>query len=631
MRPRAEVAALLARLFALEAPQVALRQDAYSLNSLNGFARERRAALVLQVSPRGGRGVPRRVLQRGPLGRSRPASGSAGGSFAPGGRAGAALPPGGRSALCRPLPRRELAPGEAPPPATTAAPALRPGPLLAAAETLDAAAGAVLADSLHAITPKQSAAEPIHRLFSARLGEAGEGGPRRARRLVLWRAVLRTSERGGGRGGGGGRRCRACVGGALPPLLAHQRAGLPPSPFSLASPRAARLLAPESLARFGGALAPRRRPRRQPLRRAPSLRCPRHGGARCAGRSRPPAGACATLTRPSPGAHVPALLAEAKATFHNVFAHPFWLYEPGLAERTFKVSARRQGDELVVEHDWALTPLRAGLLESKLRHIWRPLLAAMAEAGLLAPGWQSALAAALFCCPTLVLPLRAGAAGGLGAPQTPGLLPPRLGACGGSGRLGGAGPRRTRHLPPSPPSSSPSAKTTARQRTADLPAAPSAPSGGGAHGVLNPVRDLSARRRRASVIPAVSPRRHKSPLLGARWASSSSSAAASASSSPAKKPWLTSLGARRRTIPRHVPERELGVILHRPAGPVGVADLQRLVGAVGGFRRASRNRGGACRVRPRGWRWRQRSAACLRRGGGRGARRCCAPPEPRSR
>ena len=29
------------------------------------------------------------------------------------------------------------------------------------------------------------------------------------------------------------------------------------------------------------------------------------------------------------------------------------------------------------------------------------------------------MAAALFCCPTLVLPLRAGAAGGLGAPQTP--------------------------------------------------------------------------------------------------------------------------------------------------------------------------------------------------------------------
>ncbi|MCA8933479.1 MAG: hypothetical protein KDA49_13465, partial [Rhodospirillaceae bacterium] len=28
------------------------------------------------------------------------------------------------------------------------------------------------------------------------------------------------------------------------------------------------------------------------------------------------------------GRHVPALLAEVKATFHNVFAHPFWLYDP---------------------------------------------------------------------------------------------------------------------------------------------------------------------------------------------------------------------------------------------------------------------------------------------------------------
>jgi hypothetical protein len=31
------------------------------------------------------------------------------------------------------------------------------------------------------------------------------------------------------------------------------------------------------------------------------------------------------------GEHVPALLADVKATFHNVFAHPLWLYHPGRA------------------------------------------------------------------------------------------------------------------------------------------------------------------------------------------------------------------------------------------------------------------------------------------------------------
>ena len=42
------------------------------------------------------------------------------------------------------------------------------------------------------------------------------------------------------------------------------------------------------------------------------------------------------------GEHVPALLADVKATFHNVFAHPFWLYHPDEADRRFSVDGLRR-------------------------------------------------------------------------------------------------------------------------------------------------------------------------------------------------------------------------------------------------------------------------------------------------
>src|SRR5262249_34964707 len=37
------------------------------------------------------------------------------------------------------------------------------------------------------------------------------------------------------------------------------------------------------------------------------------------------------------GDDIPALLGEIKATFHNIFAHPFWLYTPELAEKAFSL------------------------------------------------------------------------------------------------------------------------------------------------------------------------------------------------------------------------------------------------------------------------------------------------------
>ncbi|MBB3770926.1 hypothetical protein FHS55_001521 [Angulomicrobium tetraedrale] len=109
------------------------------------------------------------------------------------------------------------------------------------------------------------------------------------------------------------------------------------------------------------------------------------------------------------GANVPSLLAEVKATFHNVFAHPFWLYDPALATQWFSAAARLEPGLLVVDTDWALSPVRTQLLEVKAREVWRPMLIALKGRALLPEDWREVVRLGLFLCPTLVMNLRAGA------------------------------------------------------------------------------------------------------------------------------------------------------------------------------------------------------------------------------
>ena len=107
---------------------------------------------------------------------------------------------------------------------------------------------------------------------------------------------------------------------------------------------------------------------------------------------------------------MPTLLAEVKATFHNIFAHPFWLYDPAEATSRYRARASFSGGTLTVETDWDLSPVRRGLLEVKALHLWRPLLRELRERGMLPGDWRTVVRLALFLCPTLVMNLRAGAA-----------------------------------------------------------------------------------------------------------------------------------------------------------------------------------------------------------------------------
>ena len=109
------------------------------------------------------------------------------------------------------------------------------------------------------------------------------------------------------------------------------------------------------------------------------------------------------------GRHIPALLAEVKATFHNIFAHPLWLYDASEADKHLKVSCVVKGDFIEVQLNWQLSALRSEFLKTKQEKLWQPLLAALKKQGVLPQNWQEYIRHALFCCPTLVMNLRANA------------------------------------------------------------------------------------------------------------------------------------------------------------------------------------------------------------------------------
>lgn len=248
---------------------------------------------------------------------------------------------------------------------------------------------AVARDSLHPITPEQSEAEPIHRLFHQRLIDPATDtfpGGRLAgfyvgRRFDLGSITLDWETLATAR-----------------PVLNGQRQG---ASLGELFARARTRLAPRNLADAGGIVA--------------------HGDAHNANVwfERGPEADHLRLFDPAfAGASVPSLLAEVKATFHNTLAHPFWLYDSPEATRCFGVEVGLVGNELRIDTDWQISALRRDLLAVKAARFWRPWLATLRARQLLPDDWEEVVRLALFLCPTLVMNLRAGADGGPHSPTT---------------------------------------------------------------------------------------------------------------------------------------------------------------------------------------------------------------------
>ena len=105
------------------------------------------------------------------------------------------------------------------------------------------------------------------------------------------------------------------------------------------------------------------------------------------------------------GKTIPALLGEVKATFHNIFAHPLWLYTPDLADKAFAsrpsgvADAHRRHPRLGA---WGSCARQ--FLALKRDRYWRPLLRPpRGDAARCPATGRTMMRSALFCCPTLVM------------------------------------------------------------------------------------------------------------------------------------------------------------------------------------------------------------------------------------
>lgn len=101
----------------------------------------------------------------------------------------------------------------------------------------------------------------------------------------------------------------------------------------------------------------------------------------------------------------PTLLSFVKATIHNTFLHPFWLYEPEKLEQHLELSYAITADSIQISHNWDLaevSPIRLDILNLYKEKIWKPLLKELTQKNMLPAYWKEYLRAAFFCCPFLV-------------------------------------------------------------------------------------------------------------------------------------------------------------------------------------------------------------------------------------
>jgi len=364
----AVVAALIAEEFGRRVSGLQINRDAYSLNSLNGFVETDSGSFFFKFHQEEGEDrmsgeyYRARILAEAGLPVDLPVETS--------------TRPGRQILLYRLRKDRRLA--EVARDLDEERDVVRLAPVIAAQAALDRAVADVYLKTLHPITAEQAQAEPIHRLFHERLRDfdrPGEIGGRfaafyRDQDFVLPGLTLNWGEL---------RDLKISFNGVL---YRESLGALFDAAFIALEPQ-----------RFAG------------------LGVTAHGDAHNANVWFETDRAAPHLTMFDPafaGSDVPALLAEVKATFHNIFAHPYWLYEPQVAATRFQARVERRGDVLAIETDWALSPLRTAFLERKADLLWRPLLGALQARGALPVDWRRQVKLALFCCPTLVMNLRAG-------------------------------------------------------------------------------------------------------------------------------------------------------------------------------------------------------------------------------
>jgi phosphoglycolate phosphatase-like HAD superfamily hydrolase len=102
------------------------------------------------------------------------------------------------------------------------------------------------------------------------------------------------------------------------------------------------------------------------------------------------------------GRHNP-LLDLVKPLYHNVFAR--WMDFPAEVVQTLNLTIQVQGEQLILEHNYGLTPIRQALLRTRYEKLLVPLVAWLEEQHALQEEWQEFLHLALMCCSLLTVNL----------------------------------------------------------------------------------------------------------------------------------------------------------------------------------------------------------------------------------
>lgn len=99
----------------------------------------------------------------------------------------------------------------------------------------------------------------------------------------------------------------------------------------------------------------------------------------------------------------PALLSFVKATAHNTFLYPDWLYTPEkLSANGLELTWSDNADQITINHNCVMPADRQRELQLQETLVWKPLIAELRQRNWLPEDWQEYLRAALFCCPFLV-------------------------------------------------------------------------------------------------------------------------------------------------------------------------------------------------------------------------------------
>ncbi len=105
------------------------------------------------------------------------------------------------------------------------------------------------------------------------------------------------------------------------------------------------------------------------------------------------------------GRHSP-LMDVIKPLFHNVFAT--WMYFPDDIAQSLQLTVSRSDKSIAIEHNYRLTLVRKAILQTKVDHLLRPLIAELRALDALPADWKEIVQLAMLCCALLTINLLDG-------------------------------------------------------------------------------------------------------------------------------------------------------------------------------------------------------------------------------